>query len=51
MDDGIRVNTFAVIKSIRNTEGKNGTMSHYEIVDPVIKHNIAFTQFESNLTE
>ena len=46
----MRINTFAVIKSIRNTEGKNGTMSHYELIDPIIKYSIVFTQFDSHLT-
>jgi len=50
MEDDLRVNTFGIIKSIRNTFSKNGVISHYEIVDPIVKYSMGFTQFDSHLT-
>ena len=50
MEDDVRLNTFGITKSIRNTLSKNGVISHYEIVDPIAKYAINFTQFDSQLT-
>lgn len=50
MEDEVRVHTFGVIKALRNTSSKNGVISHYEIVDPIVKYSLGFTQFDSQLT-
>ena len=43
------VNTMGVLKSVRCINGKNNTIANFEIVDPIVKYSIVFTQFDAKI--